>query len=66
MPSHPVFPSVSEQELVPATTPQQMTTSSDLFEGELFGDELVDIYNAAVEGSAEGEMVARVCRSQAE
>ena len=47
-----------------ATNPQPETShgaqSSDLFDGELFGDELIDIYNAAVgEGSAaEGQPAA--------
>jgi hypothetical protein len=33
----------NEAELMPTTT------SSDLFVGELFGDELIDIYSAAVQ-----------------
>jgi hypothetical protein len=37
----------SEAELMP------MATSSDLFVGELFGDELIDIYNAAVHETVE-------------
>ena len=36
-------------------TPNTQGASSDLFDGELFGDELIDIYNAAVgEGSGTG------------
>ena len=32
-----------------------MANSSDLFHGELFGDELLDIYNAAVEVNANSD-----------
>ena len=38
----------------PAMLPSSMANSSDLFDGELFGEELMDIYNAAVEDGPPG------------
>lgn len=38
----------------PAMLPSSMATSSDLFDGEIFGEELMDIYNAAVEDGPAG------------
>lgn len=38
----------------PAILPSSMANSSGLFDGELFGDELMDIYNAAVEDAPPG------------
>jgi hypothetical protein len=37
----------------PAVSLPNMVSSSDLFDGELFGDELMDIYNSAVEATAQ-------------
>ena len=34
---------------------QSMEPSSDLFDGDLLGDELIDIYNAAVVGASDDD-----------
>lgn len=42
----------SEEHQPAAVSLPTMVSSSDLFDGELFGDELMDIYNSAVEATA--------------
>jgi hypothetical protein len=43
----------SEYNNAPVVSLPNMVSSSDLFDGELFGDELMDIYNSAVEATAQ-------------
>lgn len=42
----------SDYNNAPVVSLPNMVASSDLFDGELFGDELMDIYNSAVEATA--------------
>lgn len=42
--SSPDWPSVDQN----ASSLPTMVSSTDLFDGELFGDELIDIYNSTV------------------
>lgn len=44
MSSNTEWPSVDQHMSLP-----NMVSSSDLFDGDLFGDELIDIYNSTVE-----------------
>lgn len=44
-----------------------IVSSSDLFDGELFGDELIDIYNSTVDGHGDDgqfQMYFAVCLCQ--
>lgn len=36
-----------------------IVSSTDLFDGELFGDELIDIYNSTVEEHGHGKVICR-------
>jgi hypothetical protein len=48
---------MTETEWPQADSMPSMVTSSDLFDGDLLGDELIDIYNAAVvDGDDDGGM----------